>query len=214
MAEEIKGIGPAFVTKLRKDYITYGYQMPDYSGKDREKLEAVIKLRESVMCLGELMFGTESRRFITELTDTLRNFYYDTPLFAKEKDVLLIERSLLHWFNFYLEEGCPNLKEVMFKVNTELDSFDEDEDEDVISVETVHASKGREYPIVIAAGFNSIREMADPEDEEKNVLYVQFTRAMEKMYVIDSMTYVTQDNRTIYPKKNKPFAKMMKVIRG
>ena len=27
LAEEIKGIGPAFVTKLRKDYLTYGYQI-------------------------------------------------------------------------------------------------------------------------------------------------------------------------------------------
>ena len=121
---------------------------------------------------------------------------------------------MLHWFNYYLVEGCNTLKDVIHNVIAELESFDEDEEEDLVYLETVHASKGREYPVVIVAGFNSIREVSDENNEEQNVLYVQFTRAKERMLVIDSLTYVTKDNRTIYPTKNKHFAKMMKVVQG
>lgn len=214
MAEKLNGIGAAFTTKLAKDYISNSYKMPNYLGRDATKVEQIVNLKNSILELTDITLGTDPRLFITSLTDILTHYYINTSLMSYDKDRVVIERSLLHWFNFHLEAGVSNIREVLNKVLHELDNFDEDEDFDAIKVGTVHSYKGLQSPIVFAMGFNSVKEMQDEFKEEANILYVQMTRATERQYVIDSLQYVTQDNRIIYPKKNPSFAKLLKLIRG
>ncbi len=69
---------------------------------------------------------------------------------------------------------------------TDLDNLDEEQDS--VTIMTMHAAKGLEYPVVFVVGleegiFPGIRSMGDPEEleEERRLCYVAMTRAKEQL---------------------------------
>ncbi|WMJ83430.1 ATP-dependent helicase [Oscillospiraceae bacterium LTW-04] len=72
---------------------------------------------------------------------------------------------------------------------TDLDSYDADTDS--VTLMTMHAAKGLEFPVVFLPGmeeglFPSTRSFADPEqlEEERRLAYVGITRAKEKLVML------------------------------
>ena len=63
------------------------------------------------------------------------------------------------------------------------------------------------------SGFNKGRDTQDTYNDEAYILYVQLSRAIDTMLVIDSYEYVTKDNRIIKPIKNKTFEALLNLIR-
>jgi DNA helicase II / ATP-dependent DNA helicase PcrA len=86
----------------------------------------------------------------------------------------------------------PNLTEFLELVTLETDA-DRSVAEDSVTLMTVHAAKGLEFPIVFVAGleeetFPSHRGFAGEEDpdemeEERRLCYVAFTRARERLFL-------------------------------
>ena len=73
--------------------------------------------------------------------------------------------------------------------------FDQDKDEEYISLMTIHMSKGLEFPVVFIVGveedlFPSQMMISSREDleEERRLFYVAITRAMKKLYLTYSNT--------------------------
>jgi DNA helicase-2/ATP-dependent DNA helicase PcrA len=108
---------------------------------------------------------------IQELLNSIKE-YTETPT----EDGELVERNL----GSYLQQ---------ITLLTDADK-DGDEDEDVVKLMTIHASKGLEFPCVFLVGleeniFPSSMSMYDKEDleEERRLFYVAITRAKEKLWI-------------------------------
>lgn len=117
---------------------------------------------------------------------------------------------------------------------TDADAADE-EDNDVVGLLTLHASKGLEFPVVFIVGleediFPNSRAKDNPEEleEERRLFYVGMTRAEERLYLtasrkrglyggviekgfsrflfeIPDSCKKTDDRGSLYPRKNRTF---------
>lgn len=103
---------------------------------------------------------------------------------AHKYDKLEVGMSL----NVFLEE---------VSLISDLDSLDDDDN--AVTFMTVHSAKGLEFPNVFIAGleegiFPHNRSLMDPNEleEERRLMYVAMTRAMENLYLLHAR------NRTLY----------------
>jgi DNA helicase-2/ATP-dependent DNA helicase PcrA len=112
-------------------------------------------------------------------------------------------------------EGLQSLLESA-ALMTDLDALDEDEQQDYLTLITLHQAKGLEYPVVFIVGLEdgllphsrSIKKPSSDEDdptqleEERRLLYVGITRAKERLYLTlafkRSLHGITQDT---YPSR-------------
>ena len=101
------------------------------------------------------------------------------------------------------EEEEPNLENFLSKMALLSDIDESDLEEERVTLMTLHAAKGLEFPVVFMAGmeegmFPHARTLMEPEqmEEERRTCYVGITRAQRKLY----MTYAGM--RTIYGRTN------------
>lgn len=79
------------------------------------------------------------------------------------------------------------------------------EDEDKVTLMTVHSAKGLEFPVVFMIGaedgvfpsYRSIEESPDALDEERRLCYVAITRAMRRLYITNT------EERMLYGKTTR-----------
>lgn len=101
------------------------------------------------------------------------------------------------------EKVIKNLTLSAFLDEITLDPVEEDEEGNYVSLMTIHASKGLEFPVVFITGMNEgsfPNPRAEGEfelEEERRVCYVAFTRAKNKLY----LTYPTK----VYERKYSSF---------
>lgn len=123
--------------------------------------------------------------------------------FLKEKFKLTdkqfdrVSRVLLSFINDYLERSRnTNLRDAMQEAVLNLTEYDvKDDDPNRITLSTVHAQKGLESKVSIVCGFRTYSAMTDLGDEG-NILYVQVSRAIEKLIIIRS-SYIQKQDRSI-----------------
>jgi len=68
------------------------------------------------------------------------------------------------------------------------------EDDNKVTLMTIHSAKGLEFPVVFMVGiedgifpsYRSIEESPDAIDEERRLCYVAITRAMQKLYILNT----------------------------
>jgi DNA helicase-2/ATP-dependent DNA helicase PcrA len=100
---------------------------------------------------------------------------------------------------FVAEAEEPTLTAFLERVTLQTDAEGSDggKAEDPITLMTVHAAKGLEFPVVICAGmeeqlfpFRGLEVGADPEEleEERRLAYVAFTRARERLILSHAST--------------------------
>ncbi|MGG5209986.1 ATP-dependent helicase [Chryseobacterium sp. MIQD13] len=88
-----------------------------------------------------------------------------------------------------LEDGDPSLPNFLENIALSADTQDKNTDEDMVSLMTIHLSKGLEFPVVHLVGleenlFPSFMSSATREDleEERRLFYVALTRAEKKVF--------------------------------
>lgn len=88
-----------------------------------------------------------------------------------------------------LEDGDPSLSNFLENIALSSDTQDNSEDEDKVSLMTIHLSKGLEFPVVHLVGleenlFPSFMSSSTREDleEERRLFYVALTRAEKKIF--------------------------------
>ncbi len=80
-----------------------------------------------------------------------------------------------------------------------------DDDNNKVTLMTVHSAKGLEFPVVFIVGAEegifpssrSIEESADAIDEERRLCYVAITRAMQKLFILNTV------DRMLYGKTSR-----------
>ncbi|AKF05317.1 ATP-dependent helicase [Sandaracinus amylolyticus] len=93
---------------------------------------------------------------------------------------------------FVAEAEEPTLTAFLERVTlqTDAEGGDSKGENEIVTLMTVHAAKGLEFPVVIVAGmeeqlfpFRGLEQDADPEEleEERRLAYVAFTRARERL---------------------------------
>ncbi len=88
-----------------------------------------------------------------------------------------------------LEDGDPSLPNFLENIALSADTQDKNTDEDMVSLMTIHLSKGLEFPVVHLVGleenlFPSFMSSATREDleEERRLFYVALTRAEKQVF--------------------------------
>lgn len=208
LATYIKGIGEATVNRIQ-NAVRLGRNL---DGRDWQKYETIQSLRDDILKIGE--HTTLEPYEILELIKGVCFKYLDyDKYFNNEWELYTITNAITFWITYYKDEGITNIKEIFNRIVSEVQSFDTEVEDDCIKIHTVHSSKGLEFPITIVSGFNKGRDTQDTYNDEAYILYVQLSRAIDTMLVIDSYEYVTKDNRIIKPIKNKTFEALLNLIR-
>ena len=91
---------------------------------------------------------------------------------------------------FESDTGTVDLNDFLEQISLVSDVSEYEEENDLITLMTIHASKGLEYKVVFLVGleesifphFNSLNNELDLE-EERRLCYVAITRAKEKLYI-------------------------------
>ncbi|MGL5313270.1 MAG: DUF3553 domain-containing protein [Peptostreptococcaceae bacterium] len=173
--------------------------------------------------------STKARKSISEFVDTvgtlrtIKEVYPVSKLIEKVLETTGYIDELSKDKNEEAQDRIDNLKEfisiaIEFEQNSEeqdLETFltgvaltsesSEDEENDKVSLMTIHTSKGLEFPVVFLVGMEeglfpisrAIRSMNESDiEEERRLCYVGITRAKETLYM--SLT----KRRTLYGKTN------------
>lgn len=89
----------------------------------------------------------------------------------------------------YLNDDA-NLADYLESVTLQSDISQEDDDEESVSISTIHASKGLEFDYVFLVGLEEGKfplsralDSADEMEEERRLMYVGITRARKKLYI-------------------------------
>jgi len=91
------------------------------------------------------------------------------------------------------EESISKYVDFMGELALVSDIDNVDEDDDNVTLMTLHAAKGLEFPVVFLVGmeeslFPSFRSLVEPDklEEERRLAYVGITRAKEKLYLTNA----------------------------
>lgn len=182
----LSGIGPASVEKV----FTYLNDHPE----------------SNLANLGELKLSAKAQAGVTKLEQFLRKMQSDKDITAAE-----IIEQIVEQFNFgsLLRTDTPDGEERMQNIEVLasnasvydtleefledaalLSSADESAGDNVVSLMTLHAAKGLEFPVVFMVGleeglFPSSRSdgSTDELEEERRLAYVGMTRAMQQLFL-------------------------------
>ena len=100
--------------------------------------------------------------------------------------------------------GSVNLEDFLEEISLVADISEHQEDDNVITLMTLHSAKGLEFPIVFITGMeegifphsNAFLEGDEGIEEERRLCYVGFTRAKERLYLTNAK------KRMLYGKTN------------
>ena len=104
---------------------------------------------------------------------------------------------------FEEEEADNGLSEFLEGITLSSDIDDLEEDEEYVTLMTLHSAKGLEFPVVFLVGmeegiFPGYKSISEPKEleEERRLCYVGITRAKSKLYLLSAR------KRTLYGKTN------------
>jgi DNA helicase-2/ATP-dependent DNA helicase PcrA len=122
--------------------------------------------------------------------------YIDYIKDEEDADVRLANIKDLENFIIHFEEekdGNANLSDFLEEISLSANTESENEDDNFVSLMTVHSAKGLEFPIVFLPGFEEgifpgTKSMYDLDkiEEERRLAYVAITRAKEEIFFLNS----------------------------
>ena len=210
-----RGIGAKTLEKLEERALVTGESLfgllHDLSGFDlstkvKTTLNKFVMMINSFMDMKEILPLTE---FVQKVIDNTR---YVDELKAEDTDEARGRIENIEEFKSVVMEFMQNseektLEEFLSSVSlvSDLDSIDEEDD--FVTLMTLHSAKGLEFPVVFLAGveegiFPISRAMLDENqlEEERRLCYVGMTRAKQILYI----TYANE--RTLYGRRNHAIA--------
>ena len=205
LATYMKGVGVATAERLKNSLSLY----KPLSDKDKATYKRINDMLESITKI-----NCNAINRVTELIQEVCKEFLDyNRYFYNEIETLSLMNALGFWVQHYYEQGYRSLTDIADLILTEVQDFDTDENENLIKIHTVHSSKGLEFPVVVATGFNSAIKKNDEYQDEAYILYVQLTRAREKLLMIDSYQYMTKDGKIKAPFKNQTFEHLTNMLK-
>lgn len=202
----IRGVGPAFVEKAEMIYLSQGLTNLSLTGQfknksDLDRCQAIDMLINSMKDISEAINAFT----ISELMEQLKQLIFDYMILPSTfEDLQLIITAIINWVNFYIETGKLNLNDILENILLDINNFDVSEDKDAVILSTIHQTKGLSLPVTICGGFTSAMPQSNEYNDEQYMIYVQMSRAIEKLAIVYSAEYITKDNKSRDPYIN-PF---------
>ena len=206
----IKGIGPAFIEKVEMIYLSQGLTNLTLTGQfktksDLEKCQAIDMLINAMKEISEAVNALT----ISEMMEQLKQLIFEYMILPSTyEDLQLIITAIINWVNFYIEAGKINLSDILETILLDINNFDVSEDKDAVILSTIHQTKGLSLPVTICGGFTSAMPPSNDYNDEQYMIYVQMSRAIEKLAIVYSVEYITKDNKSRDPYIN-PFLELM-----
>ncbi|MDH7478779.1 MAG: UvrD-helicase domain-containing protein, partial [Syntrophomonadaceae bacterium] len=170
---------------------------PQLAAKSRRSLKNFYELIEELRELGDRFGITRLAEAILERSGYLKELEKENTIEAQSRIENL--KEFLSLTSEYDQGGVEEAGEpgeehglnhflAMVALVTDLDEYKEGDD--AVTLMTVHAAKGLEFPVVIVTGleenvFPHARTIFHPEEmeEERRLCYVALTRAQEKLFL-------------------------------
>ncbi len=182
-----RGIGLTSINNLREKAENINVSMfdaiDDSKGlKFKDIILDIIKAKENLSL-------TELIDYVLDKSGMLKELESDKTLESDLRIENLMEfKSITE--NYQKETGTVNLEDFLEDISLVADITDHKEYDDVVTLMTIHGSKGLEFKIVFIIGMeegilphqNSLFDKSGLE-EERRLCYVAITRAKEKLYI-------------------------------
>ena len=193
-----RGIGDATISKLEQEAKEQNTSMFEIisKGKELSFKELIINLTKE----SENLSLTELIDLI--LTETgIREEYEQEKTMESERRLEVLEEFKSITKSFEERTGSVSLSDFLEEISLIADVTEHKEDDDVVTLMTMHSAKGLEFEVVFLVGMedgifphqNSFCEEGGLE-EERRLCYVGITRAKEKLYISNAK------RRTLYGK--------------
>lgn len=194
-----EGLGKTTVEKLKSTAAEAGKTLyeaikdieniPHISGKTRNKIIEVLNFTNKYRYLKEDMKVTEIVRGVVDETGMVNQLKLENTSEAEER-INNINELVSAVAEFEESVENPTMEEFLTQVSLVSDIDEVDERKNAVTLMTIHAAKGLEFPVVFIVGMeegifpvsssmNSLEEL----EEERRLFYVAITRAMQKLYI-------------------------------
>lgn len=194
-----RGIGDTSLKKVEEFATVHGISLYEalkkaedidtLQSRTKKAAEGFITFIERFRELVNSMTLTELVTSYLEASGMLRQYREEGTEEAEDR-LRNIEQIIANIAEYAEEEEEPTLEGFLQQSSLMTDADDKDTSQDKITLMTLHAAKGLEFPIVYIAGmeqglFPLGKAMNDPEEEEeeRRLLYVGITRAEKKLYL-------------------------------
>lgn len=206
-----RGIGPTSVNKLEQKSIEENKSMFDAitSGKELEFKNLILDIKKE----SESLSLTELVDCVLEKSGMKKELETDPSLESELRlDNLMEFKSITATYED--TTGSVDLGDFLEEISLIADISEHKNDDDVVTLMTLHSAKGLEFPVVFLVGMeegifphqNSFTEEGGLE-EERRLCYVGITRAEEKLYLTCARS------RIMYGRTNRnPMSRFIKEI--
>lgn len=206
-----RGIGPTSVNKLEQKSIEENKSMFDAitSGKELEFKNLILDIKKE----SESLSLTELVDCVLEKSGMKKELETDPSLESELRlDNLMEFKSITATYED--TTGSVDLGDFLEEISLITDISEHKNDDDVVTLMTLHSAKGLEFPVVFLVGMeegifphqNSFTEEGGLE-EERRLCYVGITRAEEKLYLTCARS------RMMYGRTNRnPMSRFIKEI--
>ncbi len=194
-----EGFGKTTLDKLRDfasqkeknvfDVIQSTEELGSIPGKARNKIMEVLNFINKYRYLRDDMEVHELVRGVIDEMGILKSLRLENTNEAEER-INNIDEFASAVAQYSESVDSPTLDDFLSQVSLVSDIDEVDDKKNAVTLMTIHASKGLEFPVVFIAGveegifpvtssLNSLEEL----EEERRLFYVAITRAMQKLYV-------------------------------
>ena len=175
-------------------------QMPDQSTRVKVQTNKFTELIQSLRDRQDEMSVTDIVKEIYEKTGYIDALMAEDKIEAESR-IGNLQEFLSVTKDFDENSEVKTLEEFLARTSLET-TLDENDEENTVTLMTLHSAKGLEFPVVFIPGmeesiFPSAMSLQENNlEEERRLCYVGITRAREKLYMSHAMT------RTLYGRTN------------
>jgi DNA helicase-2/ATP-dependent DNA helicase PcrA len=166
-------------------------EIPAIKGKAAVGLRDFAKLMHDLLPLAEAPPDDVIRQVIDRTG--YRQMYLDSMDEGDQERLANIEEFITAAQQFTKEDSSATLADFLENITLSSDVDSWDEDQDCVSIMTLHAAKGLEFPVVFMIAVEEgllpherSRENNDDIEEERRLAFVGMTRAKEELYLSHS----------------------------
>ena len=212
LAGYVNGIGEALQQEIASKIMISGSLEKIDFGSSASKASAILKytnLMKELNIVHNLIKVNQPINTIMEELHRLVLKYMKHGL-VTDKEQRNIGKTIANYVAYYSEETqLDKVFDMLNQMLLEIQDFQEPENRDVVDLSTIHGQKGLSQPITIATGFTGHQELKDQFNDEVHMLYVQISRAEEKLYILYSEKYIGKNGK---PRQGTINKKLRQVI--
>ena len=158
-------------------------------GKQQDSIE---NFYNSIIKFSNLLETLDPKELIRTLLEefNIENYYKNNPAEQDRYDNIQELKASVDKFS---DQIGGNLKDFLQEISLFTDIDEWDDKENSITLMTVHAAKGLEFPTVFVSGLEQglfplvrIDDGPDQMEEERRLFYVAVTRAMNQVYLLNA----------------------------